>query len=52
MIAFAATMWGLIGFFVKGLSEVGFSAMEIVTVRVGSAAIMLIVSEQSFSVSI
>lgn len=43
MIAFAATMWGLIGFFVKGLSEVGFSAMEIVTVRVGSAAIMLIV---------
>jgi drug/metabolite transporter, DME family len=43
MIAFAATMWGLIGFFVKGLSDIGFSAMEIVTVRVGAAAIMLLI---------
>jgi drug/metabolite transporter, DME family len=43
MIAFAATMWGLIGFFVKGLSEIGYSAMEIVTIRVGTAAIMLLV---------
>jgi drug/metabolite transporter, DME family len=43
MIAFAATMWGLIGFFVKGLSEIGFSAMEIVTIRVGTAAIMLLI---------
>jgi drug/metabolite transporter, DME family len=42
MIAFAAAMWGLIGFFVKGLSDAGFSAMEIVTVRVVTAAIILI----------
>lgn len=43
MIALAATMWGLIGFFVKGLSELGYSAMEIVSIRVGTAAIMLLV---------
>jgi drug/metabolite transporter, DME family len=48
MIAFAATMWGLIGFFVKGLSEIGFSAMEIVTIRVGTAAIMLLIVGLSF----
>jgi drug/metabolite transporter, DME family len=41
MIAFAAAMWGLIGFFVKGLSDAGFSAMEIVTIRVVTAAIIL-----------
>lgn len=48
MIAFAATMWGLIGFFVKGLSEIGYSAMEIVTIRVGTAAIMLLIVGLSF----
>ncbi|MBT2754962.1 EamA family transporter [Mesobacillus foraminis] len=42
-IAFAALMWGLIGFFVKGLSSAGFSAMDIVTIRVTVAAILLIV---------
>lgn len=42
MIAFAAAMWGLIGFFVKGLSDAGFSAMEIVTVRVVTAAGILV----------
>ncbi|TCN23098.1 threonine/homoserine efflux transporter RhtA [Mesobacillus foraminis] len=41
-IAFAALMWGLIGFFVKGLSSAGFSAMDIVTIRVTVAAIVLI----------
>lgn len=42
MIAFAAAMWGLIGFFVKGLSDAGFSAMEIVAVRVVTAAVILV----------
>ncbi|MDQ0412046.1 DMT family transporter [Mesobacillus stamsii] len=42
MIAFAAAMWGLIGFFVKGLNNAGFSAMEIVAIRVLTAAIVLI----------
>lgn len=41
MIAFAAAMWGLIGFFVKGLSDVGFSAMEIVAIRAVTATIFL-----------
>jgi drug/metabolite transporter, DME family len=43
MIAFAAAMWGLIGFFVKGLNTAGFSAMEIVAIRVLTAAIVLII---------
>ncbi|MGV2938504.1 DMT family transporter [Mesobacillus sp. LC4] len=42
MIAFAAAMWGLIGFFVKGLTNAGFTAMEIVAIRVMAAAIILI----------
>jgi drug/metabolite transporter, DME family len=42
MIAFAAAMWGLIGFFVKGLSNAGFSSMEIVAVRVAVATVLLI----------
>jgi drug/metabolite transporter, DME family len=43
MIAFAAAMWGLIGFFVKGLSAAGFTAMEIVAIRVVTAALILII---------
>jgi drug/metabolite transporter, DME family len=43
MIAFAGLMWGIIGFFVKGLSEAGFDAMEIVTIRVGTAAVMIVI---------
>lgn len=42
MIAFAAAMWGLIGFFVKGLSDAGFTSMEIVAVRVATASILLV----------
>lgn len=42
MIAFAAVMWGLIGIFVKGLTNAGFSAMEIVAIRVLTAATVLI----------
>lgn len=42
MIAFTALMWGGIGIFVKGLSSAGFSAMDIVSIRVGVAAMLLI----------
>jgi drug/metabolite transporter, DME family len=42
MIALAAFMWGLIGFFVKGLSAAGLSPMEIVAVRAVTAAFILI----------
>jgi len=42
MIAFAAAMWGLIGFFVKGLNNAGFSSMEIVAIRVVTAALILV----------
>lgn len=42
MIAFAAAMWGLIGFFVKGLNNAGFGAMEIVAIRVLTASVILI----------
>ncbi|HAQ07392.1 MAG TPA: EamA family transporter [Bacillus bacterium] len=48
MIAFAAGMWGMIGFFVKGLSDAGFSAMEIVAIRVVTAAAILIIIGFSF----
>ncbi len=44
MIAFAASMWGLIGFFVKTLSAEGFNAMEIVTIRVTAAAVILVLA--------
>ncbi|MBT2690079.1 EamA family transporter [Bacillus sp. ISL-47] len=43
MIAFGASLWGIIAIFVKGLGEYGFTAMEIVAIRVISAAIFLIV---------
>ncbi|MBM4762071.1 EamA family transporter [Bacillus sp. B15-48] len=42
MIAMAALMWGTIGFFVKGLSAAGFSAIDIVAIRVGTAAVLLL----------
>ncbi|WP_059170904.1 DMT family transporter [Bacillus sp. FJAT-27445] len=41
MIAFSASLWGCIAIFVRGLSEIGFSAMEIVGIRVAIAAILL-----------
>lgn len=43
MIAFGASLWGLIAIFVKGLKDAGLSEMEIVTIRVTIAAIVLIV---------
>ncbi|RFU64617.1 DMT family transporter [Bacillus sp. V59.32b] len=38
----AAFLWGIIGFFVKGLTEAGLSPMEIVTVRVVCASLFLL----------
>ncbi|MBO8171205.1 MAG: EamA family transporter [Bacillaceae bacterium] len=38
-----AALWGLIGIFVEGLYELGFSSMQIVAVRLLSATIFLIV---------
>ncbi|WP_322574996.1 DMT family transporter [Fodinibius sp.] len=37
-----ASLWGIIGIFVDNLSQQGFSALQIVTVRVISASIMLV----------
>lgn len=43
MIAFAAFLWGMLAFFVKGLSHAGFDAMDIVTIRAGMATVMLMI---------
>lgn len=40
-IAISASLWGIIAIFVRELTEVGFTAMEIVTIRVVIAAILL-----------
>jgi drug/metabolite transporter, DME family len=40
-IAFGASLWGLIAIFVRTLSNVGFTPMEIVTIRVATAALIL-----------
>lgn len=42
MIASGATLWGLIGFFVKGLYACGFNSLQIVAVRVSTAALILL----------
>lgn len=42
MITLAAIFWGLIAIFVKELSQLGFTAMEIVTIRVTITAIILL----------
>lgn len=42
-IACGASLWGLIALFVRGLSSFGFTAMEIVTIRVTAATILLLV---------
>ncbi|WP_409270426.1 DMT family transporter [Neobacillus sp. SCS-31] len=41
LIAASASLWGCIAIFVRGLAQVGFSPMEIVTIRVAIAAILL-----------
>lgn len=43
MIAAGASLWGIIAFFVKGLSDYGFSPMEIVAIRVSYAALILLI---------
>ena len=43
LIALGASLWGIIAFFVKGLSDLGFSPMEIVSIRVTYAAIILLI---------
>lgn len=43
MIALGAALWGLIAFFVRGLRDIGFTSMEIVTIRVTIAAICLFI---------
>lgn len=41
LIVIAAFLWGIIGLFVQKLYELGFTAFEIVTIRVVSAALIL-----------
>ncbi|MDP4083818.1 MAG: EamA family transporter [Bacillota bacterium] len=40
-IALSAALWGVIAIFVRALSKVGFSPMEIVTIRVVTATLLL-----------
>ncbi|MFZ7943096.1 DMT family transporter [Neobacillus sp. 19] len=42
-IAISASLWGIIAIFVRGLTEAGFTSMEIVTIRVVTAAMLLII---------
>lgn len=42
-IVLGATFWGLIAFFVKGLTKYGFNSMEITAIRALSALIFLII---------
>lgn len=42
-IGLAASLWGLIAIFVRGLKEAGFSEMEIVTIRVTFASMFLLI---------
>ncbi|WP_235924947.1 MULTISPECIES: DMT family transporter [Neobacillus] len=41
LIAISASLWGIIAIFVRKLSFIGFSSMEIVTIRVVIAALLL-----------
>lgn len=43
MIAFGASLWGLIAIFVRELKAAGLTEMEIVTIRVTTAAIFLLI---------
>lgn len=43
MIAAGASLWGIIALFVKGLDSYGFTAMEIVAIRVISAVFFLFI---------
>ncbi|AZU63095.1 DMT family transporter [Neobacillus mesonae] len=41
LITISASLWGIIAIFVRKLSSIGFSSMEIVTIRVVTATILL-----------
>lgn len=43
LVALSATLWGTIGWYVKHLYAYGFTPMEVVTLRVWSTAILLII---------
>ncbi|HLS67009.1 MAG TPA: EamA family transporter [Pseudogracilibacillus sp.] len=43
MIIIGATLWGTIAFYVKKLYEIGFTPMEVVTLRVFFAAVILVI---------
>lgn len=42
LISISASLWGIIAIFVRKLSSIGFSSMEIVTIRVVIAALLLL----------
>jgi drug/metabolite transporter (DMT)-like permease len=42
-VLLGAALWGIIGIFVDALSELGFTPLQIVTLRVVSAAVMLVI---------
>lgn len=42
-VLLGASLWGIIGLFIDALTQAGFTALQIVTLRVVSAAIMLII---------
>lgn len=42
MIAAGASLWGIIGIFVRGFYELGFSPLQVVSLRVFSAALIMI----------
>lgn len=44
MISLAASLWGIIAIFVKELTEIGFTPMEIVAIRVAVAFLILLVT--------
>jgi drug/metabolite transporter, DME family len=48
MITIAASLWGIIAIFVKGLADIGFTPMEIVAIRVTVAFMMLFILGISF----
>jgi drug/metabolite transporter, DME family len=48
MIIIAAVLWGIIAFFVKALAEMGFTPMEIVSIRVSVAYILLLLIGLSY----
>lgn len=41
-VLLGAALWGIIGLFVEGLSQAGFTSLQIVALRVVSAAVMLV----------